>query len=57
VDALPVVIASQRSTTHTQSALPAAPVIEKTLKSRPARPKRAAASLLRRLAVRLDPSY
>jgi hypothetical protein len=55
---LGVVLASQRSTSHARSALPGAPVLEKPEEvRRPARPKRAAATLLRRFAARLDPSY
>jgi hypothetical protein len=57
VDPLAVVVASQRSTNHARSALPAAPVIEQRKQMEPARPRRAAATVLRRLAVRLDPSY
>jgi hypothetical protein len=57
VDPIAVVVASQRSTNHARSALPAAPVIEEGKQTAPARPRRAAAAALRRLAVRLDPSY
>jgi hypothetical protein len=57
VDPTAIVIASQSSSSHARSALPKAPVVERPLKSRPARPKRAAATVLRRFAARLDPSY
>jgi hypothetical protein len=57
MNSLGVVIASQRAASDARSALPAAPVIEKHDEPQPARPKRAAATLLRRFAARLDPSY
>jgi hypothetical protein len=57
VDATHIVIGSQSSSSHARSALPHAPVIQRQVKSRPARPKRAAATVLRRFAARLDPSY
>jgi hypothetical protein len=58
MDALGVVIGSQRSASHVRSALPNAPVAEKPEQvRRPVRPKRVAATLLRRFAARLDPSY
>jgi hypothetical protein len=57
VDATHIVIGSQANASHARSALPHAPVIQRQVKSRPARPKRAAATALRRFAARLDPSY
>jgi hypothetical protein len=57
VDATHIVIGSQSSSSHARSALPHAPVIQRQVESRPARPKRAAATVLRRFAARLDPSY
>ena len=57
VDATHIVIGSLANASHARSALPHAPVIERQVESRPVRPKRAAASVLRRFAARLDPSY
>jgi hypothetical protein len=57
MDATLIVIGSRANASHARSALPHAPVIERQLESRPARPKRAAATVLRRFAARLDPSY
>jgi hypothetical protein len=57
VDATPIVVASQTRSSHARSALPGAPVVDKREQARPARPKRAAATVLRRFAARLDPSY
>jgi hypothetical protein len=57
VDATHIVIGSQVNASRARSALPHAPVIERQVESRPARPKRAAATVLRRFAARLDPSY
>jgi hypothetical protein len=58
MNSLGVVIASQSARSHARSALPGAPVVEGRVRvTRPARPKRAAATLLRRFAARLDPSY
>jgi len=52
-----VVVASQSGRSHSQSALPGAPVLEPRAAKRPASPRKAAAGLLRRAAVRLDPSF
>jgi hypothetical protein len=49
VDPTPVIIASRTSSPHARSALPNAPVLEA-----PAPSKRATATLLRRLADRID---
>jgi hypothetical protein len=57
VDATHIVIGSRANASHARSALPHAPVIQRQVESRPARPKRAAATVLRRFAARLDPSY
>jgi hypothetical protein len=57
VDLTAILIGSQRSTSHARSALPGAPVVERQEKTPATRPKRAAASVLRRFAARLDPSY
>jgi hypothetical protein len=57
MDATAVVVASMCSSSHARSALPGAPVVEQRAGKRRARPRRAAAGLLRRVAVRLDPSY
>jgi hypothetical protein len=57
MDATAIVIGSQSRSSHARSALPGAPVIQPPVESRPARPKRAAATVLRRFAARLDPSY
>jgi hypothetical protein len=57
VDPTALVVASQSRTSHARSALPHARVIDLPAQSRPARPKSAAAALLRRFAARLDPSY
>jgi hypothetical protein len=57
MDPTAVVVASQSCRSHAQSALPGAPVLQLRAERRPARPRRAAAGLLRRFAVRLDPSY
>jgi len=57
MDPTAVILASQSCTSHARSALPGAPVTEKPEETRPARPKRAAATVLRRFAARLDPSY
>ena len=57
MDATHIVIGSRASASHARSALPHAPVIERRVESRPARPKRAAATVLRRFAARLDPTY
>lgn len=57
MDPVAIVVASQRSTSHARSALPGAPVLDKPVASRSIRPKRVAATLLRRFAARLDPSY
>jgi hypothetical protein len=57
MDATPIVVASQSRSSYARSALPGAPVVERREESRPARPKRAAATVLRRFAARLDPSY
>jgi hypothetical protein len=55
---LGIVIASRHSASYARSALPGAPVVERHDEvRRPARPKRAAATLMRRFAARLDPSY
>jgi hypothetical protein len=57
MDPTAIVIGSRSSSGHARSALPDAPVIQRPVESRPARPKRAAATVLRRFAARLDPSY
>jgi hypothetical protein len=57
MDPTAIVVGSQSSSSHARSALPDAPVIKRAVESRPARPKRAAATVLRRFAARLDPSY
>jgi hypothetical protein len=57
VDPTAIVIGSQSCASHARSALPGAPRVERPVESRPARPKRAAATALRRFAARLDPSY
>ena len=57
MDLTALVIGSQSCASHARSALPAAPVVEKRERPQPARPKRAAATALRRFAARLDPSY
>lgn len=58
MDLTPIVIGSQSCSSHARSALPSAPVVEKPEEvARPVHPKRAAATLLRRFAARLDPSY
>ena len=57
VDVTAIVIGSQTSSRYARSALPQAAVIATQRKTRPARPKRAAATALRRFATRLDPSY
>jgi hypothetical protein len=57
VDATLIVIGSRANGSHARSALPHAPVIERQVESRPARPKRVAATVLRRFAARLDSSY
>jgi hypothetical protein len=57
MDPTAVVVASQSSRSQAQSALPGAPVVEPRAEKRRARPRRAAAGLLRRSAIRLDPSY
>ena len=56
VDATAIVIGSQSSSSHARSALPNAPVIDRPAESSPARPRRAAATVLRRFAARLDPA-
>jgi hypothetical protein len=57
MDPTAVVVASQSCLSHAQSALPGAPVVQPRAAKRRALPRRAAAGLLRRFAVRLDPSY
>ena len=57
MDPTAIVVASLSSTSDARSALPGAPVTAEPASSRPARPKSAAAALLRRFAARLDPSY
>jgi hypothetical protein len=57
MDPTPIVVASQSCRSQARSALPGAPVVERRDEPRPARPKRAAAAVLRRFAARLDPSY
>ena len=57
MDLTAIVIGSQSSSSHARSALPDAPVVERPLMTRPARPRSATAALLMRVAVRLDPSY
>jgi hypothetical protein len=58
VDPTAIVVASQSSASPARSALPDAPVVESPgAARRPARRKAVAATLLRRLAARLDPSY
>ena len=57
MDLTPIVIGSRTCSSQSRSALPGAPVIARPAESRPARPKRAAATVLRRFAARLDPSY
>ena len=57
MDPTAVVVASQSCLSHAQSALPSAPVLQPRAERRRARPRRAAAGLLKRAAVRLDPSY
>jgi hypothetical protein len=57
IDPTPILVASHSSSDHARSALPGAPVIERPAEAQPLRPKRAAATLLRRVAARLDPSY
>lgn len=57
VDLTAIVIGSQSSSSHARSGLPDAPVVERPVASRPARPRSATAALLMRMAVRLDPGY
>ena len=57
MDPTAVVVGSQTCLSHAQSALPSAPVVQPRAEKRRARPRRAAAGLLRRFAFRLDPSY
>jgi len=57
MDPTAVVVASQSCLSHAHSALPGAPVLQPRAERRRARPRRAAAGLLKRAAVRLDPSY
>lgn len=57
MDPTAIVIGSQSCSSHARSALPGAPTVERPLERRPARPKRVAATVLRRFAARLDPSY
>jgi hypothetical protein len=57
IDPTPILVASHSCADHARSALPGAPVIERPAETQPVRPKRAAATLLRRAAARLDPSY
>jgi hypothetical protein len=54
MDPTTIVIGSQSSARQAGSALPDAPVIERPIESRRARPKRAAATFLRRLADRIE---
>ena len=55
MDLTAIVIGSQCSSSHARSGLPDAPVVERPVASRPARPRSATAALLMRMAVRLDP--
>ena len=57
MDPTAIVVGSRSCSSHARSALPSAPVVDKPEQPRPARPKRAAATVLRRFAARLDPSY
>lgn len=57
VDLTAIFIGSQSSSSHARSGLPDAPVVERPVASRPARPRSATAALLMRMAVRLDPGY
>jgi hypothetical protein len=57
MDPTAIVIGSQSSSSHARSALPDAPVVERSVETRPARPRSATAAVLMRVAVRLDPSY
>ena len=57
MDPTAIVVGSQSCSSHARSALPSAPVVERREEPRPARPKRAAATVLRRFAAKLDPSY
>jgi hypothetical protein len=54
VDLTPVIIASRTSSSHARSALPDAPVSDLATSAAPAPSKRATATLLRRLADRID---
>jgi hypothetical protein len=56
MDPTAIVVGSQSCLSHAQSALPGAPLVQPRAAKRPARPRRAAAGLLRRFAVRLDPA-
>jgi hypothetical protein len=57
LDPTAIVVASRPSASRARSALPEAPVTSEPARGRPARPKSAAAALLRHFAARLDPSY
>ena len=57
MDPTAVVVASQSCLSHARSALPGAPLVQPRAPKPRARPRRAAVGLLRRFAVRLDPSY
>jgi hypothetical protein len=58
MDTTAVFIAAQTRSSHARSALPGAPVLEIPAASRrPARARTASASLLMRMAVKLDPRF
>jgi hypothetical protein len=57
MDTTAIFIASQSRSSHARSALPDAPVVDRPAENRPARTRSAAAALLMRMAVRLDPRF
>jgi hypothetical protein len=56
MDPTAIVIGSRSCSSHARSALPDAPVVERSVESRPARPRSVTAALLVRMAARLDSS-
>jgi hypothetical protein len=57
MDTTAIFIAAQSRSSQARSALPDAPVVDRSAENRPARTRSAAAALLMRMAVRLDPRF